>query len=78
VIIEPIQLSKEKVCKKGWLTPTGALRDRNWQMRVSCSDEIGSIKTLEALQSFSTKLEEKYGKKSFAYFVKADMRVFQK
>jgi len=78
VIIEIIQLSEEKVGKKGWLTPTGALRDRNWQMRVSCSEEIGFIKTLEALQSFCKKLEEKYRKRSFGYFAKADMRLFQK
>ncbi|NHJ32878.1 MAG: DUF3795 domain-containing protein [Asgard group archaeon] len=77
IIIEPIPLTDVMKGKKGWLTPTGALRDRNWQMRISSSEEIGCIKTLRALQKFCKKLEERYGKKSFGYFTKADMRVLQ-
>lgn len=77
VIIELIPLTKETIGKKGWITPTGALRDRNWQMKISFSDEIGGIKTQDALLDFCNILNGKYGKKSFAFFVKADMRVFK-
>jgi len=78
VIIEPIPLTVVQKGKKGWLTPTGALRDRNWQIRISFVDEIGSVKTLDALKKYCERLETHYGKKSFGFFVKADMRVFQK
>lgn len=78
VLVEPIPLTEVKKGKKGWITPTGALRDRNWEMRVTFSDEIGGKGALHALQSFCQKLDAKYGKKSFGFFVKADMRVFQK
>lgn len=47
-------------------------------MRVTFSDEIGGKRALHALQSFCQKLDAKYSKKSFGFFVKADMRVFQK
>jgi len=76
VICELVQLSEEKIGRKGWITPTGALRDRNWMMRVSIADIKGGYKTLVALQSFCKKLEEKYDKKSFYYFVKSDIRLF--
>ncbi len=78
ILVEPIPLTDVMKGKKGWLTPTGALRDRNWDMQVSCSEEIGGIETLTTLQEFCRRLEEKYGKKSFGFFAKADMRVFQK
>jgi len=77
IIIEALPLTEVMKGKKGWTTPTGALRDRNWQMRVSCTDEIGCIETLKMLQRFCEKLDTKYSKKSFGFFNKADMRVFQ-
>jgi hypothetical protein len=78
VLIEPIPLTDERKGKKGWITPTGALRDRNWEMRITFSDEIGGRGALHALQIFCQKLDAKYGKKSFGFFVKADMRIFLK
>ncbi len=77
IIIEIIPLTEIMKGKNGWVTPTGALRERNWQMRISCSEKIGCIETLTTLQDYCMKLDAKYGKKSFAFFVKADMRVFQ-
>jgi hypothetical protein len=62
---------------KGWITPTGALRDRNWKMQISFNDELGSYDTLCALQEFCRRLDAKYGKRSFGFFAKGDMRVFQ-
>ncbi|NHJ48179.1 MAG: DUF3795 domain-containing protein [Asgard group archaeon] len=77
IIIKLIPLTDVKKGKKGWITPTGALRDRNWKMEISCSDEIGGIETLSTLQEYCKRLEEKYRKRSFGYFAKGDMRIFQ-
>lgn len=58
-----------------WKTPTGALRKKGWQMKLSFDDVAGGFPALRALQIFTAKLDEKYGKRAFQYFAKADMRV---
>jgi len=75
IICEFIQLSKEKIGPKGWITPTGALRDRNWQMKITFTEELSGNETFQALQFYTRKLDKEYGKHSFRYFAKADMRV---
>jgi hypothetical protein len=64
-----------RLAKEGWLTPTGALRREGWCIRMSFDDDAGGVSALEALQSYSAKLDEKYGKRAFRYFSKVDMRV---
>jgi hypothetical protein len=61
--------------EEGWLTPGGALRKSGWCMEMSFDDEAGGVLALKALQSYATRLDEKYGKTAFRYFSKADMRV---
>lgn len=63
------------LAKEGWLTPTGGLRPKGWLMKMSFDAKLGGVPTLKALQSYSTKLHEKHGKKAYRYFSKADMRV---
>jgi hypothetical protein len=59
----------------GWLTPTGALRKGGWFMKMSFDDDAGGLSALEALRSYTAKLDEKYGERAFGYFSRADMRV---
>jgi hypothetical protein len=61
--------------EEGWLTPKGALRKRGWFMKMRFDDDAGGASALTALQSYTAKLDEKYGKGAFRYFSKADMRV---
>lgn len=72
---EPIQLSKERIGSKGWITPTGALRDRNWKIIISTISKYAGTKLLNALFEYCQKLDTKYDKRSFSYFTKADLRV---
>lgn len=74
---ELIPLEKEKQDKKGWLTPTGALRKRGWFMRMSFDDCAGGTPTLRALQNYTAHLSKKHGTKAFTYFSKADMRTLK-
>ena len=59
----------------GWLTPGGALRKHGWFMKMSFDDSAGGVSGLKALRTYTAKLNEKYGKRAFRYFSKADMRV---
>ncbi len=61
--------------KKGWLTPTGALRKGGWFLKLYFGDEAGGVSALKALQSYTSRLDEKYDQTAFRYFSKADMRV---
>ncbi len=61
--------------EEGWLTPTGALRKGEWLMRLSFDNDAGGVPALEALQSYTARLNEGYGHSAFRYFSKADMRV---
>lgn len=72
---EIIQLSKDEVGTKGWLTPTGYLRDRNWKMKITSIGIFEKQKLLDALSEYCNKLNNKYGKRSFSYFTKADFRI---
>ncbi len=59
----------------GWLTPGGALRKHGWFMKMSFDDKAGGVSGLKALKTYTAELDEKYGKRAFRYFSKADMRV---
>jgi hypothetical protein len=60
--------------EKGWVTPTGALRNTSWLMKLTIDEKIGGSLTIKALQNYAVKLDEKYGKNAFRYFSKSDMR----
>jgi hypothetical protein len=60
--------------EEGWLTPTGALRKEGWFIKMSFEDDAGGVSALDALRSYTTRLEE-YGEKAFRYFSKADMQI---
>jgi len=49
-------------------TGTGYLRSKGWVMKMSFEEKIGGTAALKALQIFSRRLEEKYGKKAFKHF----------
>lgn len=56
-------------------TGTGYLRSKGWVMKMRFEDKIGSTPALEALQSYTRRLDGKYGKKAFERFSEADMRI---
>ncbi|MBU7047070.1 MAG: DUF3795 domain-containing protein [Theionarchaea archaeon] len=74
---ELIPLEKEKQEKKGWLTPTGALRKTGWFMTMSLDDSAGGTPALKALQSYAAHLDTMYGTKALTFFSKADMRTLK-
>jgi hypothetical protein len=72
---EHIPLTKEKYGRKGWLTPSGYMRNKGWLMKMSFDNNAGGASTLKALKRYAAKLDEKYGKRAFRYFSNVDMRV---
>jgi len=70
----------ERVALKGvkeedLTTGTGYLRSRGWVMKMSFEEKIGGTTVLKALQTYTRRLDEEYGKKAFQYFSDADMRI---
>ena len=61
--------------EKGWLTPTNALRKGGWYLRMSFDDDAGGVPVLEALRTYTARLDEAYGKNAFRRFSRANMRV---
>ncbi len=57
------------------VTGTGYLRSRGWVMRMSFEEKIGGTIALNALQTYTLKLDVKYGKKAFQHFSSADMQI---
>jgi len=69
-----VQLTEEKYGKKGWLTPTGALRRNGWAIKMSFEERVGGASALKALRTYATRLSEKQGEKGYALFSQVDMR----
>lgn len=67
----------EGVKEKDSMTPTGVLRKGGWVMTMIFNKSAGGVAALKALQTYTKKLDDKYGKKAFRYFANVDMRVFQ-
>lgn len=65
----------EGVKNEDLTTGTGYLRSKGWIMRMSFDQKIGGVAALDALQTYTTKLDKKYGKKAFQYFSDADMQI---
>jgi hypothetical protein len=57
------------------VTGTGYLRGKGWVMKMRFEEKIGGTAALEALQSYTRRLDGKYGKKAFERFSEADMRI---
>lgn len=59
---------------KNWKTPSGALRNKGWYLKLYSKENI-IRKLLNALKNYAGALDEKYGKNAFRYFSKVDMRI---
>ena len=56
-------------------TSTGYLRSKGWVMKMSFEEKIGGTAALKALQTYTRRLYEEYGKKAFQHFSDADMQI---
>lgn len=63
------------VKEKDLTTGTDYLRYTGWNVKMSFDEKIGGSAALKALQTYTGRIDEKYGKKAFQHFRDADMRV---
>ena len=63
------------VKEKDLTTGTGYLRGKGWVMTMAFDEAVGGVAALKALQTYTKKLDQKYGKKAFRYFSNVGMRV---
>lgn len=56
-------------------TGTGYLRKKGWVMRMSFEEKIDGAAALNALQTYTRRLAEKYRKKAIKHFSTADMQI---
>ena len=63
------------VKEKDLTTGTGYLRGKGWVMTMAFNEAVGGVAALKTLQTYTKKLDQKYGKKAFRYFSNVDMRV---
>jgi hypothetical protein len=63
------------------ISPIGWLRDRipksndpAWHLKVSLDKTLGGVSSLKMLKSYAKALDEKYNRRAFSMFTKADMR----
>lgn len=68
----------EGVKEKDLTTGTDYLRNTGWIVKMSFDEKIGGSAALKALQTFTRRIDETYGKKAFQRFRDADMRVLAK
>jgi hypothetical protein len=79
------ELILAQIEKSELITPIGWLRDRlpgsnapGYHIAVSFGDKVGGIASLKLLHTYAKQLDEKYGKRAFGAFKKADMRSLKK
>jgi hypothetical protein len=60
---------------KKWLTPTGGLRNEGWKIIMSFGSDISDLIALGTLKKLVTRLNNKYDRKAYAYFNRADLNV---
>jgi hypothetical protein len=70
----------ERVALKGvkaedLTTGTGYLRNKGWIMRMSFEEKTGGMAVLKALQTYTLRVNKKYGAKAFQHFREADMQI---
>jgi hypothetical protein len=56
-------------------TPAGYARKAGWVMTMSFEEKIGGAAALKALQSYTGRLDQRYGSRAFQRFSGADMQV---
>ena len=61
--------------KKKWLTPTGGLRDEGWKIIMSYGSDIADLNALGTFKKHVSGLNDKYAKKAFTYFNRADLNL---
>jgi len=69
------RIALEGVKEKDLTTGTDYLRYTGWIVRMTFDEKIGGSAALKALQTFTLRIDEAYGKKAFQHFRNADMRV---
>ena len=69
------RVALQGVEEKDLATGTGYLRSKGWVMKMSFEEKIGGVTALRALQTYTRRIDEKYGKKAFHYFSDADMQI---
>ena len=72
------RVTLEGIKEEDLVTGTGYLRSKGWVMRMEFKDTIGGNNTMTALQTYTRRLEEEYGKKAFHYFSNANMQILIK
>jgi hypothetical protein len=70
----------ERVALKGvkeedLVTGTGYMRSKGWIMKMSFDEKIGGKATIKALQEYSRRLNEEFGRKAFKHFLDANMQI---
>jgi hypothetical protein len=60
---------------KDWKTPMGFLRMGSWKMKLTFTEKLGGLASLNAFQEYGKALKKKHGKRAFRYFKDADMSV---
>ena len=72
------RVTAKGVKEKDLTTPGGYLRGKGWVVMMTFKEKAGGAAALKALQAYTKKLDEIYGKKAFRYFSNVDMRVLGK
>ena len=72
------RVALEGVKEEDLATGTDYLRSKGWIMKMSFDEKIGGFSALKALQTYTRRLDEEYGKKAFQHFSDADMQTLQK
>ena len=75
-----VELKKHKIyCDiipldtKRWLTPTGYLRNEGWKIIMSFGSDITDLNALTTFKKYVTGLNDKYERKAYTYFNRADL-----
>ncbi len=58
---------------KRWLTPTGGLRNEGWKIVMSFGSDVTDIYILVTFKKYVKRLNDKYKKKAYTYFNRADL-----
>jgi hypothetical protein len=61
--------------EKGWLTPMGGLRKQGWVFRLKFGESLKGIETLNVFKNYVSKLNLKYGNKSYRIFSRGDLSI---
>ena len=59
----------------GWLTPMGGLRKEGWKFTLKFGETLFGADTLRTLKNIVTKLNDKFGKRAFNKFNKAELNI---